>query len=129
MVMHVLDLLSVAASNPATERHDNGLHSQDNTSNDEGEFVAGVDIVLEGRGIVNRAVADDRGAAEIASILLLGGGENDDGDDAEDGDKDSCGPPEDGEVLGQGVDLAQHTQHAAETQETVDTGSNVPSDL
>lgn len=129
MVMHVLDLASVAASNPAAKGHDDGLHSQDNTSNDEGESVAGVDIVLEGRGVVERVVVDDGGAANIAGILLLGGGKNDDGDDVEDGDDDGCGPPEDGEVLGQGVDLAQHTQHATEAHETVDTSSNVPSDL
>lgn len=129
MVMHMLDLASVATSNPAAEGHDDGLHSQDNTSNDEGESVAAVDIVLEGRGVVERVVVDDRGAANIAGIFLLGGGENDDGDDVEDGDNDGCGPPKDGEVLGQGVYLAQHTQHAAETHETVDTGSNVSSDL
>lgn len=129
MVMHMLDLASVAASNPSAEGHDDRLHSQDNTSNDEGESVAGVDIVLEGRGVVERVVVDDRGAADIASVLLLGGSENDDGDEVEDGDNDGCGPPKDGEVLGQGVDLAQHTQHAAETHKTVDTSSNVSSDF
>lgn len=129
MVMHVLDLASVAAGNPATKRHDDGLHSQDNSRNNESVFVAAVDIVLEGRTVVERAVVHDGCAAGITGILLLGGGEEDEGDDVEDDDKDGCGPPEDGEVLSQGVDLAKHTRHTADTHEKVDTGSNISSDL
>lgn len=127
--MHVLDFAGVAASDPAAEGHDDGLHSQNNSSNNKSVSVAAVDIVLEGCAVVERAVVDDGCAADIKSILLLGGGEDDDGDDVEDGDNDSCDPPENGEVLGQGVNLAQHTCHATNTQETVDTGSNISSNL
>lgn len=125
-ILAMLNLARVRARDRPTNNHQKQLYTRTDAYNNHDRPITGSDLLSQTRSRVRDTarvlgvVLDNGNLAEGLDVVLFTGGEENDSYDREDGDQDGGDPPEDGEVLGDGVFLDEDCEHAGHPQEDVD---------
>lgn len=121
----MLHLTRIRACHRPTHNHQEQLYTRTHSHNNHRRPITRPDILLQPRGgvrntaLVFGVVSEEGDLAEGFDVVLFTGGEEDDPEDREDGNEDGGDPPEDREVLGEGVFLDEDCEHAWYSQKDV----------